>query len=161
GVAPVETPALAYMTCGFGARREHLPCTDAELLRMSGRRLRAMVRDLVGGWDPRVRRIVEHWEPAGLFAAVLRTSVPVEPWPTGTVTLLGDAVHAMSPAGGAGANTALRDAATLAKALRAGGPVVAALSAYETEMIDYGFAAVRRSADNGHRFLGQDPLPAG
>ncbi|GII66291.1 monooxygenase [Sphaerisporangium krabiense] len=159
GVAPVETPHLSYMTCGFGARPEHLPCTDADLLRMSGVDLRAMVLDLVDGWHPRIRRIVEHWDTAGLFPAVLRTSVPVDPWSTGTVTLLGDAVHAMSPAGGVGANTALRDAATLAKALRDGGPIVPALRAYETAMIDYGFAAVRRSAANGHRFLGQDPLP--
>ncbi|MFC5823447.1 FAD-dependent oxidoreductase [Nonomuraea insulae] len=159
GVAPVETPHLAYMTCSFGSRLEHLPGTDADLLQMSGERLRAMVLDLIDGWHPRVRRIVEHWDPAGIFPAVLRTSVPVDPWPTSTVTLLGDAIHAMSPAGGVGANTALRDAATLARALRDGGPVVSALHAYETAMIDYGFAAVRRSAGNGHRFLGQDPLP--
>ncbi|GAA3620568.1 FAD-dependent monooxygenase [Nonomuraea rosea] len=159
GVAPVETPRLAYMTCSFGARIEHLPCTDAELLTMPGERMRTMVANLIDGWHPRIRRIVAHWDPASIFPAVLRTSVPVDPWPTSTVTLLGDAIHAMSPAGGVGANTALRDAAALAGALRDGGPALSALRAYEAEMIDYGFAAVRRSAANGHRFLGQDPLP--
>ena len=81
--------------------------------------------------------------------------------PTTAVTLLGDAIHAMSPAGGVGANTALRDAATLADALNKaahGRPLVTAVRDYETAMIDYGFAAVRASADNGHRFLGQNPL---
>ena len=180
GVAPVEFPepidrAVArhapavelravqdYMTCSFGIRSEHLPCTDDELLRMTGAELRAMVLNLIDGWHPRVQRIVREWDPAGIFPAVLRTSVPIEPWPTSAVTLLGDAIHAMSPAGGVGANTALRDAAALADALNEaahGRPLVAQLRDYEAAMIDYGFAAVRASADNGHRFLGQDPLP--
>ncbi|WP_433508771.1 FAD-dependent oxidoreductase [Nonomuraea sp. CA-143628] len=180
GVAPVEFPeprdqAVArhapdvrlhdvrdYMTASFGTRREHLPRTDDELHRMTGAELRAMVLDLIGGWHPRVQRIVREWDPASIFPAILRTSVPIEPWPTSAVTLLGDAIHAMSPAGGVGANTALRDAATLADALNEaahGRPLVAALGEYEAAMTGYGFAAVRASADNGHRFLGQNPLP--
>ncbi|MGW4248955.1 FAD-dependent oxidoreductase, partial [Nocardia sp. NPDC004722] len=79
------------------------------------------------------------------------------------VTLLGDAIHAMSPAVGVGANTALRDAALLAtqlgKAAR-GAEIVAALRDYETAMIDYGFQAVRTSAEFGRRRMGQAPLPA-
>ncbi|MCA2223692.1 FAD-dependent oxidoreductase [Nonomuraea aurantiaca] len=180
GVAPVEFPepmdqAIArhapdvllrdvrdYMTVSFGTRREHLPRTDDELHQMTGTELRAMVLDLIDGWHPRVQRIVQEWDPASIFPAILRTSVPIEPWPTSAVTLIGDAIHAMSPAGGVGANTALRDAATLADALNEaahGRPLVAALRAYEAAMIGYGFAAVRASADNGHRFLGQNPLP--
>jgi 2-polyprenyl-6-methoxyphenol hydroxylase-like FAD-dependent oxidoreductase len=54
----------------------------------------------------------------------------------------------MSPAGGSGANTALRDAALLASELGAAArgeksPVQAV--DYERRMADYGFAAVRAS----------------
>jgi 2-polyprenyl-6-methoxyphenol hydroxylase-like FAD-dependent oxidoreductase len=73
--------------------------------------------------------------------------------------LVGDAIHAMSPAAGAGANTALRDGAALAESL-ACAPVIDAVGAYEAAMVGYGFAAVRESAANGARFLGQSPLPA-
>ncbi|MFG2833009.1 FAD-dependent oxidoreductase [Streptomyces sp. NPDC048434] len=73
----------------------------------------------------------------------------------GRVTLLGDAIHPMSPAGGTGANTALRDAAVLADKLtavrRPAGPV-SAVAAYETEMRRYGFAAVAESLRYGERF---------
>ncbi|HEX3778025.1 MAG TPA: FAD-dependent monooxygenase [Pseudonocardiaceae bacterium] len=50
----------------------------------------------------------------------------------------------MSPAGGSGANTALRDAALLARQLSATHEDRGTLiGAYERQMLDYGFAAVR------------------
>jgi 2-polyprenyl-6-methoxyphenol hydroxylase-like FAD-dependent oxidoreductase len=152
GVAPTR----GYATCSFGARVEDLP-PGVHL--MSEERLRALVAGEVADWHPRVRRMISRWTE--VFPLVLRTSVPIAPWPTSRVTLLGDAVHAMSPAGGVGANTALRDARMLAGALTGGEPLMPALRAYESEMIARGFAAVRESAANGARFLGQDPLPAG
>ncbi|WP_327403947.1 FAD-dependent monooxygenase [Streptomyces sp. NBC_01288] len=88
--------------------------------------------------------------------------MPVPAWHPSRITLLGDAVHAMSPAGGIGANTALRDAGLLAAALGKaahGRPIIDALADYESVMTGCGFDAVRTSADNGRRMLGQDPLP--
>jgi 2-polyprenyl-6-methoxyphenol hydroxylase-like FAD-dependent oxidoreductase len=65
------------------------------------------------------------------------------------VTLLGDAVHAMSPSRGSGANTAPRDAALLATELATAAhgekDVVRAIGDYEREMVAYGFDAVRAS----------------
>jgi hypothetical protein len=49
----------------------------------------------------------------------------------------------------------------LAPAL-AGAPLLEAVGTYEAAMVGYGFAAVRESAENGRRYLGQNPLtPAG
>ncbi|RJO75362.1 FAD-dependent monooxygenase [Nocardia panacis] len=156
-------PASDYMTCSFGARGEWFGPTRDLLRDFDGERLHEIVTDAVRTWHPRVRGMVAACDPQSMFALPLRSSVPVPAWPTTPVTLLGDAIHAMSPASGSGACTALRDAANLADALTAaagGRELRTALHDYERDMIDYGFSAVRTGADSGQRFLGQDPLPA-
>jgi 2-polyprenyl-6-methoxyphenol hydroxylase-like FAD-dependent oxidoreductase len=67
------------------------------------------------------------------------------PWPSGPVTALGDAVHAMPPTGGRAAATAVRDADLLVRELTGGGPPVAAVHAYERAMPAYAVDAVRES----------------
>lgn len=71
------------------------------------------------GWHKDLRFMLQSQDPSE--AAVLRIqsahpNVPERP-SLGNVTIAGDAIHAMSPTGGAGANTALRDAALLGKLL--------------------------------------------
>ncbi|NJP30311.1 MULTISPECIES: NAD(P)/FAD-dependent oxidoreductase, partial [unclassified Microbispora] len=91
----------------------------------------------------------------------IRSSVPVAPWEASAVTVLGDAVHAMSPAQGSGANCALLDAAlpcrTLRAAVSSGASLTAAIGEYERRMTEYGFAAVRAS-ERAASSLGGGPL---
>jgi 2-polyprenyl-6-methoxyphenol hydroxylase-like FAD-dependent oxidoreductase len=176
GVAPVEYPepvaqAVArlapgvlisdsgnYMTCSFTASVELLALTDEELFALSGKELQALALGMMTEWAPGTRAMVEHWETETVFPLALRTSVPIPHWETTNVTLLGDAIHAMSPAAGVGANTALRDASLLVTSL-VGRPVLDGLQRYEKAMVDYGFDAVRLSAANVQRFLKLDTLP--
>lgn len=89
-------------------------------------------------------------------------SRPVALWADPAVTLLGDAVHTMSPGRGDGANIALLDARNLTAALArsaAGETSLAeAKRAYEIEMLDYEFAAVAASLNNP--FSGRPGAPA-
>ena len=79
----------------------------------------------------------------------IRTSAPVAPWPTGRVTLIGDAIHAMTPYRGIGANMALEDAVRLKRALFAAArgerDLFEAIGGYEDAMRGYAFRAVRNS----------------
>ncbi|HZE38525.1 MAG TPA: NAD(P)/FAD-dependent oxidoreductase [Stackebrandtia sp.] len=152
------TPTESFMTCGFGGRVENLPCTDAALATMSPEELRDLAASVVADWHPTIGEIVRHWRLDSVFPLFIRSSVPVAPWRPGPVTLLGDAIHAMSPAGGAGANNALRDAAQLSAALERATETVAAIGQYEAAMRDYGFAAVRMAAEWGHKLFGQRRL---
>ena len=70
-------------------------------------------------------------------------------WQPTRVTLLGDAIHTMTPLQGLGGNTALQDAAILAhqliRAERGETDVVSAIATYESAMRQYAFDAVQRS----------------
>jgi 2-polyprenyl-6-methoxyphenol hydroxylase-like FAD-dependent oxidoreductase len=81
---------------------------------------------------------------------------------TGRVTLLGDAIHAMTPYQGIGANIALKDAMRLCRALTAAKRgerlLHDAIHDYETEMMRYGFAAVRRSLHAMNQAVTGNPL---
>ena len=109
-----------------------------------GLALRTLVTEIIADWHPAIAELVRRGDPATVGATVVRTAEPVPPWPTGPVTLMGDAIHCMIPAG-IGAGTALFDAGLLTSALRDGRSAADALRAYEPAMLDHGFAAVAQS----------------
>jgi 2-polyprenyl-6-methoxyphenol hydroxylase-like FAD-dependent oxidoreductase len=67
----------------------------------------------VAVWHPAIRGLVDRIEPDTLFSHPFRRLDPTPPWPTSRVTLVGDAIHAMLPTLGKGANMAMRNAAVL------------------------------------------------
>jgi 2-polyprenyl-6-methoxyphenol hydroxylase-like FAD-dependent oxidoreductase len=135
-----------YIMWGFSAARANLP-TDPQAL--SGADLIRLTLNATRGWHPNLRRIIRDSDPTTCFPLNIRTSVPIPAWPTTNVTLLGDAIHTMTPGRGVGANTALRDAALLCRhliAARDGAtPIPDAIHTYEAAMIQYGFDAVLKS----------------
>ena len=124
-----------------------------EVTSMDGDKLTSLAARMTRRWHRNLRVLISSADPAETFALAVRTSVLVPPWSADRVTVLGDAIHAMSPAGGSGANTALRDAELLARELAAqpDNPVTA-IARYEEEMRDYGFAAVRESERANARY---------
>jgi len=144
-----------YIMWGFSAREEtlDLPAPPATT---GGPDAIASVRELMDDWHPALQWLVQAADVATVTAFAVKTSVPIEPWATRKVTLLGDALHNMTPFRGIGANTALRDAATLRQALvavaRGEADLIPALAAYERDMIRYGFSAVQSSLRDMERF---------
>jgi 2-polyprenyl-6-methoxyphenol hydroxylase-like FAD-dependent oxidoreductase len=111
-------------------------------------------------WSDALSDLVWLSDPATLSLLPIRTSLPVAPWDTSRITLLGDAIHAMTPYRGIGANIALKDALLLRDALVAGSsgerPLIDAVKAYEAEMRRYGFAAVKNSLRAMERTVGEN-----
>ena len=135
-----------YINWGLSATRDKLP---ANIMELTGRELIKVALDVTPGWHPNLRRLFELTDPGTCFPVNIWTSVPLDPWKTTNVTLLGDAIHTMTPGRGVGANTALRDAVNLCRALidvRDGRrELIPAVNEYEAKMIEYGFDAVIKS----------------
>ena len=143
------SPAGDYLMWAVTGDRGEFGVPDDQLAGMEPARLHELSSRLISGWHPDLRALHALADPGETFVVRIRTSPPVPPWPSSRVTVLGDAIHAMSPARGSGANTALRDAAllsrTLARSLAGGDDVVAAVGEYERQMREYGYAAVAAS----------------
>uniref|UniRef100_A0A0B7KN38 FAD-binding domain-containing protein n=1 Tax=Bionectria ochroleuca TaxID=29856 RepID=A0A0B7KN38_BIOOC len=110
--------------------------------------------------------VLDQQESAETAVLRLNTSAidGVPAWPTSErVTLIGDAVHCMPPTGGSGANTALRDVATLSRKLEehmmdGDGWSKAVIQAYEEEMRPYASEIVALSYDAAVNRFGASPI---
>ncbi|MFI7125689.1 FAD-dependent oxidoreductase [Nonomuraea sp. NPDC050153] len=145
----------SYVLWAFGASGAHFP---ADISEMSGEQLKTTVARSIESWHPDLRRVVGMSDPDTVTLLPIRTSIPIDAWPATNITLLGDAIHSMTPMRGIGANTALRDArllcAALTGALTGGGDPIEAIAGYEARMREYGFAAVRDSLRAAEQFVG-------
>jgi 2-polyprenyl-6-methoxyphenol hydroxylase-like FAD-dependent oxidoreductase len=139
-----------YVFWGILVQRQQLTIPDGELNAMPGSDLKRLLLTLLKGWPQTLYTLIEQCQPHQTFVLKMRYSEPIEHWQTTNVTLLGDAIHAMPPRG-SGANAALRDAALLTRSLIAvanlGTPLYQALYDYESEMVRYGFDALRASLE--------------
>ncbi|KAI5359177.1 putative FAD-binding domain, FAD/NAD(P)-binding domain superfamily [Septoria linicola] len=108
-----------------------------------------IAKSLTANWHPRVKPLFEHMneEQAAFWKITCSTPSGVPEWTNEPrVTVIGDAVHSMTPAGGIGANTAVRDSALLGKLLaEAGGWKEGITAEYEKKMRVYASEAVATS----------------
>ena len=154
----------SYLVWAFGGRREKLGLAGRDTDQMSSEELRSLVlnRMVARGWDERFRDLVRLADPATINALTIRTALAVAPWRTQRITLLGDAIHSMTPYRGIGANVALKDAVQLYRALTAADrgerALLEAIQDYEAQMIDYGFRAVRTSLQAMQQAMPDSPL---
>ncbi|MEU4335443.1 NAD(P)/FAD-dependent oxidoreductase [Micromonospora lupini] len=156
-IAPPEQFLLdnttAYLLWGYTDAAAAFPAETVESL--SGTDLQRLVLDRTIEWAPALREVITGSDPQTINAIRVRSATPVDAWETGRVTLLGDAIHNMTPMAGIGANTALRDAALLCGKLtevhEGTTAMVPALHDYEHQMLNYGFAAVRQSLRNARQ----------
>ena len=137
-----------YINWGFSATADKFP---ADVMDRRGDDLARLVAEMTPNWHPNLGRLFELTDPSTCFPVNIKTSVPVDPWPATNVTLIGDAIHTMTPGRGVGANTALRDAVLLCARImdvaadRFG--LTEAVAQYEAKMIKYGFDAVLKSRE--------------
>jgi 2-polyprenyl-6-methoxyphenol hydroxylase-like FAD-dependent oxidoreductase len=145
----------------FGLNNQAASATGSTL---PGSTLKDALRRTVVGWHPSLRKLVEMIDEQQLFLNHVRTAPPPVPWKSTQITLLGDAIHSMTPYRGVGGNIALKDAALLSSQLlqvhRGEKPLLHAIAEYEASMREYAFAAVADSLKAMKQFTGERKYPA-
>lgn len=108
-----------------------------------------IAKALTANWHPRLKPLFEEMveSEAAFWKITCSTPTGVPEWRNEPrVTVIGDAAHSMTPAGGIGANTAVRDSALLGRLLaEAGGCKNGVTATYESEMRVYASEAVKTS----------------
>jgi 2-polyprenyl-6-methoxyphenol hydroxylase-like FAD-dependent oxidoreductase len=148
GVNPSVADEEDYLIFGLAVRADRFGITgDPHLI--PGAQLMQIVRRAMARWHPDLRKLSEMINEEELAANPLRTSRRISAWPSTPVTLLGDAIHSMTPFQGIGANIALKDAALLCsqliRAQRGEKELLTAIAEYENSMRTYAFKAVDAS----------------
>lgn len=114
-----------------------------------GKQAADIAKSIVKDWHPRFKPLFDEMNEseAAFWKITCSTPSGVPEWPNEPrVTVIGDAVHSMTPAGGIGANTAVQDSALLGRLLHeAGGYRPGVTAAYEREMRIYASKAVHQS----------------
>ena len=108
-----------------------------------------IAKSLTANWHPRLKPLFDEMaeSEAAFWKITCSTPTGVPDWQNEPrVTVIGDAAHSMTPAGGIGANTAIRDSALLGRLLsETGGLANGVTAAYEKEMRVYASEAVKTS----------------
>ncbi|MFG3615575.1 FAD-dependent oxidoreductase [Nocardia sp. NPDC047654] len=138
-----------YLMVTLIATPHRLGVTDDVLFGMSSEQLWKLSADTIADWHPVIGEIYARSDTDTFFPITFRISGRIPAWEPGPVTLLGDAIHTMPPTAGAGANTALADAATLAgeilSAARGEKTLIEAVAAYQAVMLPRGRQAIDNS----------------
>lgn len=150
-IAPAArlSPAEDYLMWAVSAEQDRFHVPAAELAAMAPADLHALAAGMIRSWHPNLRTLQAKADVDETFLVHIRAAEPTPAWQPSRVTVLGDAIHAMSPARGSGANTALQDAGTLCRALAeadtGGADLIKAIGEYEARMREYGYEAVEAS----------------
>lgn len=133
---------------------------DTALLSLPAHEVAALAGNMTAHWHPSFRALFELQDAAKASLLRIASARPdIASWePSGCVTLVGDAVHVMSPSAGVGAVTALRDAAVLAQVLTDEGVRAESTGRYETLMREYAGQAIKRSQVGGKFLFGMRPF---
>jgi 2-polyprenyl-6-methoxyphenol hydroxylase-like FAD-dependent oxidoreductase len=150
--------AGTFLVWAWAADRASYP---ADVDAFTPERLRDLVAARIAAWAPALRGLVAATEPGTIAPVSLRSMPALAAWPASDVTLLGDAIHNMTPMAGIGANTALRDADGLHRALLAPGPddVTGRVGRYEEQMRGYANQALALSTRNARNAASPRRLP--
>ena len=142
------------------AHKDRHGINDKRLLTLSNREAAAQAQRMTAHWHPSFHALFDLQDTAQTsMLRIVSAPTKIPHWDSsGKVTLIGDAVHVMSPTAGVGATTALRDSALLAEVLGKRGELENGVKRYEEAMRVWAEDAIVRSQVVGKMLLGMRPF---
>lgn len=143
------SPISDYFYWAFIGQPQVFGMVKSDFYTPSAEEILNSINKVTHQWHPQLKALFQYADLPSLSVTPIRSSLPKEPWKSGNITALGDAVHTMSPAGGVGANTAFTDAALLTDYLISKNSIPEAVADYEKQMIMYSNQAIEISREGG------------
>lgn len=157
---PIRLP-MDYIYWVLVANQFTIPLPDEKLLHLDNEQSADLACQLTHHWDPTLHPLFAMQDQEQTSTMRICSAVPdLPPWdPASRVTVLGDAVHVMPPTGAMGANTALHDAADLARRIvevtQAGREVnERVVGEYEADLRAFAKKAIELSWQGGRNSFG-------
>ncbi len=148
-----------YMYWALIGNRGRFGLNNEQALTFASGELFDCLKQVTSAWAPTLKALFESANPESLTIVPVKTSLPKDAWSSDNITALGDSIHAMSPAGGLGANTALYDAALLTASLTkvAAGEtaLLDAIAQYEEKMREHSCNSINASQQGGKKLYKQ------
>ncbi|KAF2792276.1 FAD/NAD(P)-binding domain-containing protein [Melanomma pulvis-pyrius CBS 109.77] len=132
------------------------PLPDVDLLPKTVEQKRRFLEQVTQTWHPALKCLFDSAAHDLLACAPVFSSKPdidiLVAGQTGRVTLIGDAAHAMSPMGGSGGDTTMRDSADLARTIGEEGITVGSITGFEARMEERAKERIEHSFGGGKKF---------
>ena len=144
------------------SKKGHLAIDDAAAVNLSPEGAAALAQKLTSHWHHSFHPLFALQDATKASLLRIISSQPEIPvWePSSYVTLIGDAIHVMSPTAGVGATSAFRDSALLAQLLTDEGVHAGSIEKYEASMRVYAGEAIKRSTWGGKWLFGMPSFEA-
>ncbi|MCJ1385531.1 hypothetical protein MMC17_008654 [Xylographa soralifera] len=145
-----------YIYWVLGSRKDIIGMDDTALMALSAEEAAVFSQKITSHWHPSFHPLFALQDAAQTSILRIASARPeIAIWDSSnSVTLIGDAIHVMSPSAGVGATTALRDAAMLSQILRDEGLSAQSLGKYEATMRQYAGEAIEMSVMGGKFLFG-------
>ncbi|MFZ6743504.1 FAD-dependent oxidoreductase [Undibacterium sp. JH2W] len=152
------SPRADYIYWALIGKRSSFGLHNDQRLPATSLAIHNCLTQTTANWATGLQALFQLTPTAALALLPIRTASDMPVWNTHGITALGDASHAMSPASGLGANSALHDAAALVTAIQQVYIGVStaehAIRSYEDQVRQHSFAALLASQKGSKQLFG-------
>ena len=146
---------VAYVHWGLLFHQSNSALDRSELNEALRSRPAELSLEITEEWDPSIRSLLQLQDRSLTSGMRVLSAIPdMDTWrPSAHVTVMGDAIHVMSPSGGVGAVAALNDSIELAQIIGCEGVNIESVGRFEAKMRSFASICIQRTLRAGEAML--------